>query len=134
MKKIAIITAIILVMLIIMGCDKDKYHRDRYIGDWDFVTEKTTFIGYEVVKVDTIYYLGKITPGQCSEIELIIQYTENDEFIGYVDKDGTISRYCGLGALCRNGSFEGKNKVNFATWDHDWNHSIIGTKKKGDEK
>jgi len=61
MKRITItLIAITLIMFLIMGCDKDKYHRDRYIGDWDFVTVTITQIendsGWKIVNRDTIYY------------------------------------------------------------------------------
>jgi len=78
------------------GCKKDEYYRDRYIGNWDFVTERTILQydsntgNYVRIGDDTIYYLGKIISGNL-DYELIIQFTENDEIIlAVADKKGTL--------------------------------------------
>jgi hypothetical protein len=94
MKKLTTIAAAtLLIIFLMMSCDKDKYHRDRYIGDWDFVTKINYFksvndnaIGIILEKSDTIYYLGKITYGTF-ENDILIQYTDNDEIFAYIDND-----------------------------------------------
>ena len=118
MKKITIIiAAILLIMFFIMGCDKDKYHRDRYVGDWDFVTRsewyQTDSISgkYVLIGCDTIYYLGTITYGD-TENSLIIQYTENDKAKILINKHGKLFTLC-PGAYCECGEFEGEDKVHF---------------------
>lgn len=120
-----------------MGCD--KYHRDRYIGDWDFVTNKCTYVynndlqEWSPIEYDTIYYTGKIAPGNL-EYELIIQYTNNDIIDAHIDEDGTTlwtdAYPC---ARCSSGSFEKKNKVYlnlvFNKQDKKINDHINGIKK-----
>ena len=134
MKKIAIITAIVAIILpSFTGCD--KYHRDRYIGDWDFVTKSEHYqmvLGKrELVGCDTIYYLGKITYGEY-ENHLIIQYTENHYDDAVIDKYGKIYTLC-PGARCECGKFEGEDSVHFNKgWvTPDNPEYIVGTKRKG---
>ena len=137
MKKITIKTAaIILLLFLIMGCD--KYHRDRYTGNWDFVTKRNiyTFDGSEYVfdRSDTIYYSGKITSGNL-ENQIIINYTENDEITASIDDDGTTvwTNYYPC-ARCPSGSFEKKDKVslNLVIYNKIYgriNDKITGRKK-----
>ena len=125
-KNIVIFFTTVIILFFFAGCEKE--HRNKYVGDWEFVTEKCTRKNNEIVKRDTVYYSGKISLGN-SENSLIVQYTESDELEMYVDKDGTLSHYCGLGSLCEHGNFEGKNKVYFAIWDQGYINDVIGTKK-----
>jgi len=92
MKKITAITAIILIMFFIMGCD--KYHRDRYTGTWEFVVEKYIYeyddLGEYVQTVhDTTFsYIGKISLGNY-EKEIKIRYAEESEISVNIDEDGS---------------------------------------------
>ncbi|NLJ81889.1 MAG: hypothetical protein GX330_02025 [Bacteroidales bacterium] len=127
--KLAITVAI---LLFFSSCEKDR--RNKYIGDWDFVTEKLTQTysnsGWEIVESDTIYYLGKVS---CGEYEscLIIQYTENDIIDVSIDKFGNIFTIC-PGGSCKCGNFEGENKVHFSLgWiNPEKPEIIVGTKIK----
>jgi hypothetical protein len=133
MKKITITfaAATVAILLLFTGCD--KYHTNRYIGDWDFVTEKKTFHHEEIIKRDTIYYIGKI---RGNNEWLTIQYTESDENLFQIDKEGNIYYICG-GGYCIFGNFEGENKVSFRILDYKNDgrvHKVIGVKKKGGKK
>jgi len=134
MKKLTTITAIILIMFLIEGCDKD--YRDRYTGDWDFVTE----ISYmnsrlELLDSETVCYSGKIAPGS-SESEIIIQYTENDKVTAWIDSNGS-SIWTDGAIKYPNGWFDKKGTMylSFLVYlQHDGaiGHTIRGTKiKKG---
>ena len=145
MKKLTITIAIVAIILLsFIGCD--KYHRDRYIGNWEFVTEKCIY-KYEyngdssvlvVLKKDTVYYLGVISCGNL-ERELTIQYTQNDEVEAYIDQTGGIylPAFPCAGCNCKRGNFDKENKMNL---DFGWDsqnsseaHHIVGIKKKGDK-
>ena len=145
MKKLTTILAVIAILLLsFTSCD--KYHRDRYTGTWEFVTERRYYIGcddYECpieVRRDTVYYTGKISCRN-SEYGLIFQYTENDEVGAWVDKDGYIYSEAGimLGKYAC-GHFESKNKLYFELhWgeyinfegDTDRRYDYITGTKKG---
>jgi len=137
MKKLATTaTVILLIIFLIMGCD--KYHINRYIGDWDFIVEKG-FLYQEkgFIGIDTIYYSGKIMSGYHERV-IIIKYTEDDEIGAYVDDDGGLhnSTQCYSGKY-PFGDFSEKNKkVHFGIlWDEGQDTQratqVIGTKKKG---
>jgi len=117
MKKITTtLTAIILMIFLIMGCD--KYHRDRYTGTWDFVITKYIHeyddLGIFVkTEYDTIYsYTGKIKLGNY-ENNLIIQYSENDEIIVHVDNDGSFRTYSIPPDISVGGKFEDRKNIYF---------------------
>lgn len=80
------ITAIFILSLCI-GC---KDIGDKYIGNWDFVIDRSVYQGfaYEKVEVerDTLHYSGKITSGNY-ENQVIIQYTENDAISAMIWKE-----------------------------------------------
>jgi len=141
MKKITLTLAATIIIMFFSGCD--KYHRDRYTGTWDFVTEMVYYnegenpYEYVVIKRDTIYYTGKISMGNY-ENQLIIKYSESDEVFTGIDKDG----YIGHKTAIQNGpcgKFESKNKMHLTLrWgqyvpfegDTDYRFDyIIGTKK-----
>ena len=154
MKKLTIITAISLIVSLFMSCDKDKYHRDRYIGDWDFVTHRSISQDNSgsnmLIRYDTICYTGKISIGNFEsmygthENSLLIMYTENDEIKAWVGKNNNknISSISTLSESSSfpHGYFHGNNHVGISyfyfqrvssemevrIWD-----DIYGTKKKG---
>ena len=118
MKKLTttITAATVAILLLFTGCD--KYHRDRYTGTWDFVTERrflnvTDSYNLIEIKRDTVYHLGKIIFGNL-ENELIFQYTEFDEVIAWIDEERYIYSVAGvmLGKYpC--GRFENKYELRF---------------------
>ena len=132
-----------IMLLFVTGCD--KYHRNRYVGDWDFVTERVFYIdtnSYEFVetKRDTVYYSGKISYGQ-HENQLIIKFTENDdEIYVYTGTDGDLwlsypSVYMTC-ARCPVGSFEEKDKISLKYFYGDKDgirnlYHVEGAKTKG---
>jgi hypothetical protein len=144
MKKLTTTLAIIAILLLsFTSCD--KYHRDRYIGTWDFVTTKTLLQydsgKYVPIESDTIYYTGKIIPENL-EYELIIQFTEDEEIRTSLTKEGelwqsypTSYHTC---AKCPLGSFEKKNIIglHFYTFglpssdEYIKTYDINGTKRK----
>jgi len=141
MKKLTttITAATVAILLLFTGCD--KYHRDRYIGNWDFVTEMRfcNFDGsgnFIVEKRDTIYYTGTISLGNL-EHELIIQYTENDKIIASIDDKGTsLWTNYDPGPSTPSGYFENKNIIRlFLRYPDEYYdqivHNVYCTKKKG---
>jgi len=143
MKKnsITILTVIILIFFFIIGCD--KYHRDRYTGTWEFITERKYYNvddnSYELVEIkrDTVYYIGKITMSN-NENQIIIQYTKNDEINAGIDKDGYIYHETNWGGKYAAGQFVNSKKLHLRLpWgefvmfegdtDRRYDH-IIGTK------
>ena len=118
MKKITITfaAATVAILLLVTGCD--KYHRDKYTGTWDFVTERKFYnyndtVGFVYEKSEMLYYSGKISLGN-DESELFIRYTENDEISGWLRQDGnsiyTLSQTSFYGKD-PSGYFDGKNNV-----------------------
>jgi len=130
MNRVTLVLATsIILLLFFTGCD--KYHTNRYIGDWDFVTIK-----HDTIKSDTIYYSGKISLGNY-ENALIIQYTKDDEIAATLieNRDIVIPKYNCAKGVCTHGKFEEKNKMNLSFgWTYgggkSWSHNIVGTKKK----
>jgi len=138
MKKLTIITAIILIMFLIMGCD--KFNPDKYIGDWDFVTitehYQTDSISGEwmLIGCDTVYYLGAITYYSFAGYDryVKIQYTENNYQEVGIDKHGNINITCEKGASVKCGAFEGEDRVQFKLLCDNYPDRvyITGTKRK----
>jgi hypothetical protein len=134
---IKILVASIIILSLFSACD--KYHRDRYVGDWEFVTiihsAKFNNIG-EIIweKWDTIYYSGQISAGN-KENDIMIKYTENDLLSSFIDTEGEIYLYdypC-AGGYCARGRFEENNKVNleFGWVNSIEAHKIHGIKREG---
>ena len=81
-------------------------------------------------------YLGKIIQGNYND-ELIIQYTEQNEVIAWINHNGNLwtSIYSIAGSDGRHGYFEGKNKM-YLTLSYSrfggfhTNHFIEGNKKE----
>jgi hypothetical protein len=150
MNKVKLIVAAIGILLFFAGCD--KYHRNRYVGDWDFVTErifynKDTNSEYYIIEQerDTVYYSGKIKLGS-AENRIIIKYTENDEVNTWLrisdDKRAFIHNEEAGDMLGKypSGEFENKNKMylnlqwgRYCVYDghYDFRHDIIVGTKKG---
>ena len=144
MKKITLplVAAIVIILFFFTSCD--KYHRDRYTGTWDFVTEMVYYnegetpSEYLVIKRDTIYYTGKISMGNY-ENQLIIKYSESDEVFTGIDKDGYLYHKTNMFGKYACGNFESKNTMDLTLcWgeyvafegDTDYRSDyIIGTKK-----
>jgi len=140
MKKIAITfaAATVVILLLFTGCD--KYHRDRYIGNWDFVTEKSQlqYDSNELIKSDTIYYSGKIYSGN-DDNTLIIQCTKNDRVPAYIDNKGILwisfPTFYGTCHKCPLGKFEKKDKITldfYRFWEEDIksHYQITGRRSK----
>jgi len=142
---ITLVVATGIVLFFFTGCD--KYHRDRYIGDWDFMTERVYYASIDThnipIRIDTIYYSGKISLGPGSA--LLIQYTENDEISAYMSASNPKSFYAGPPLTYKNpgeppppnGYFESKDKLRLQLiWGHfninerDMHEYIYGTKTK----
>jgi len=140
MKKLTttITAATVAILLLFTGCD--KYHRDRYTGTWDFVTEinSCSFDGsgnFIVEKREIVYYTGAITLGDL-ENELIIQYTESNKIIAGIGSDGkTLWTNYDPGPSTPSGGFD-KNIIQlflrYPGGDYEQIvYDIYGTKKKG---
>jgi len=153
MKNLTIIiVATTILLLFFAGCD--KYHRNRYVGDWEFVTERTFYnridnsYDFEGAKTETIYYLGKISKDNEYDEYLTIRYDEYDEVTVLLEKiDKKVFLRSGLGATAGKypcGEFEDKDKVSlmlyrgiFSPMKYPYDRSIeyiVGTKKKGGKK
>ena len=150
MKKNTLILAAATVIILFFFAGCDKYHRDRYTGTWEFVTNKRVTAyenSYPVAREldTTIYYTGKISYGNF-ENQVIIIYTENDEVTFPIDKHGRFAGYLrdgdgNYGDFGGRIDFEGNKKVNFDIswfyWDENGSQkgradSVKGTKiKKG---
>jgi len=150
MKNITLTLLTAIVLLIFTGCD--KYHRNKYVGDWDFVTERSTTkrdnLLFEIIEENrsVIYYSGKISLGN-SENELLIKYTEDDEIIAWLEQNSneiyTFSEASFTGKY-PSGKFDGKNNMQiYFSWFKKGNEGvhiigcadcINGTKKKGGKK
>jgi len=138
MKKITLtLVATVVILFFFTGCD--KYHRDRYTGTWEFVTEKNFYIGrYDTglveIKRDTIYHLGIISLGNY-ENNIIIQYTENDTINAYLDQNGFIyNKDLEYGGKYPFGEFKNKQqqlsfRLNLIEDINPRFYSISGTKK-----
>jgi len=144
MKKIiTLLSATAIILFFLTSCD--KYHRDRYTGTWNFVTERVYYNEnhetYQLVEVkrDTVFYTGKISCGNWERV-LVVQYTENENVDTWIDKDGYIFSKAGdmLGKYS-SGEFESKNKMylnlywgNFVIFEGETDRRydfIKGTKK-----
>ncbi|MCL2313023.1 MAG: hypothetical protein FWC41_11155 [Firmicutes bacterium] len=147
MKKNTIqLATIIIILFFFCGCG--KYHRDRYIGTWDFVTERV-FSEYDekenvVIELnrDTIYYVGTISLGN-SEGYLLIEYSENEDVLVWLDEDGYMYTHLGSIFGYSSGLFDSNKKMHLTLrwseftdlgfYDTKRCH-ISGTKKKGGKK
>ena len=111
-----ILAAITIILLFFTSCDKDI--RNRYTGDWEFVTKiDSVQFDYDSnnwisLGFDTISFFGKIIRGEHND-ELIIQYTEQNEVTVWVNHNGNLwtSVYTIAGVDNRHGYFEEKNKM-----------------------
>jgi hypothetical protein len=123
-----ILTIGVIILLSFLSCD--KYHRNRYVGEWDFVTER---IYYNLdsnepysnpsieMKRETTLYLGKITLGN-HEGSIHIQYSDNnkigvgiEEYEGNAGKSVLLYHKSGCGSMLGKyscGKFESKDKMN----------------------
>ena len=133
MNRITITMAVAAILLLFfMGCD--KYHRNRYVGDWDFVTEiihMQYLNDWKEVGRDTIYYSGKI---EIYKQGLTIQYTENDiAMVSIYAKSARIYSTNGLGNSKggTSGCFEGKDRMylDLCWFPNGIIHRITGIKK-----
>ena len=139
MKKITkILTTIAAILLLFSGCKKDDI-RDKYIGDWDFVTEKTRYNNIPL-ESDTIYYLGKISLGNLNE-ELVIKFTQDDEIIASISDKVLYTDITDYGKKYPCGHFERKDKVfiHLKWFIKDTNgnfdyYNIVGTKNERRQK
>ncbi len=147
MKTIKIVLVNIILSLFFTGCEKDV--RDKYVGDWNFVTIEEIYRGGEssrdLIRIDTVYYAGTIKYGnfEYGGDGLLIQCTEQDSIPVIVTKKGVIwqafpTKY-GTCYQCSLGSFEKSGKVSL-----DFNRYLVegftiifhvsGVKKRGDKK
>jgi len=136
MKKLATITAIILIIFLIMGCD--KYNRNQYIGDWDFEVRRFFWMNDTGPYVnDTIYYIGKISREGAAN-QLKIEFTDNESFLCDIDESGKISKDYENWHYYTRGEFEGNDKVHIKHGYHGLGSgrefTISGIKKKGGKK
>ena len=125
MKKntLPLVIATVVILFFFTGCD--KYHKNSYIGTWEFVTERTLYDAsslppYVPIEINTFVHLGTINLGD-KEDALMIKYSENDEirvwFDDYADGRGSYTKKT-LWSLkspcprCPSGEFESRNKIN----------------------
>ena len=146
-KRNTILVFLLAGLLLIVGCCKDEKcrkdardYRANYIGDWDFVVDRTWRINMDSGR-DTFYYLGKISLGN-TDSTLNIEYLEYNTLIQkeiytdlVVDKFGDLDNQSTYRPfIC--GKFEGNDKVHLE--ENFWNPANMGytsitdgTKKKG---
>jgi len=141
MKKtfLTSVAAAVIMLFFFTGCD--KYHRDRYTGTWEFTTEIVFYYinPYEIIKIDTVYYTGKISLGNL-ENELIIQHSEDDEMTLLLGTDGTLYQPFPYIYMTAHespiGKFEKKDKISLSYFYEESNKKILylinGLKTKGD--
>lgn len=131
MNKVKNLTKIMFANLILLlffaGCD--KYHRNRYVGDWDFVTLKAICIYDDFgelmeIKRDTVFYSGNIKCGDEYENELIIQYTVTDVLHASIEYNANnearliggpslMGGHSSTGSAPFIGGFDNNNQVHF---------------------
>jgi hypothetical protein len=139
-----LVTSLIILSLF-SACD--KYHIDRYVGDWEFTTIKSTIVYnnmHEIVEetVDTIYYLGNISG--VSENDIIVRFTENENIKLSLSTDKSL--WVNFGPIygtchrCPAGHFEKNDKIslNFNSSTSNeiqglttYLYSVQGFKQKG---
>ena len=140
MKKIKLTIATTAILLLFFtGCDKDI--RNKYIGDWEFITKiDSAQFDYDLndwipLGFDTISYFGKITRGKYND-ELIIQYTKQNEVTVWINHNGNLwTSLYGTSSGC----FEGKDKMYLTLSCSKYggfgtDYFIEGTKKEGRKK
>ena len=149
MKKIKITLAVLIstiTLLFFASCN--KFHRDKYVGNWDFVTVQSTFDNdmYKW-KLDTIYYVSTITEGKENDELIICCKEENGEFnllMLRVDMRGKLYQKEDSNSSDGNthrsyypiGQFEGKDKVHIELYGGATEHrgtTIDGIRKEGGE-
>jgi hypothetical protein len=142
MNKIRLILSVTAILLFFFaGCEKDI--RDKYVGDWDFVTKEEYHKDRVIIGIDTIYYTGKISLGN-DEHTLIIKYTEEDGINVLIDSEGNLyapttnSPSTPGSGPPSTGCFNGENKLYLKSdyYINNYEYSIhkyldiIGTKKR----
>ena len=114
--------------------EEPKDYRDKWVGNWDFVTKKLIF--YQDVTVDYIYYSGEIY--KVGDDELMIRYMENDTVWVRVNENGKLSNLRAGNSYDNRGEFIDTDSISiFLRWGgagHGKHHYINGGKKKGGGK
>jgi hypothetical protein len=138
-----VLSSIVTTLLFLSSCDKDI--RNRYTGDWEFLTKiDSAQFDYEInewiqLGFDTIAYFGNITQGKNND-ELIIRYTEQNEVTAWVNHNGNIwTPIYSTSTGSRHGYFEEKDKIylNLSYFKYGGfltNHYIEGNKKERRKK
>jgi hypothetical protein len=121
-KIITSVAAIVIMLFFFTGCD--KYHRDRYTGTWEFVTESILRQfdydsgEYFQIECDTLYFSGKISRDKAAD-ELKIEYKENYSIILKINACGKLYGFS-HNSFC--GEFYEADKIDLFFW---WDESGI---------
>jgi len=136
MKKGLILLVLASIAIACVKPQKPKDYREKWVGDWDFVVERTWNRGWDRGH-DTVYYSGTISLGS-TDSTLNVKYlsviTSTDIPVDKFGKIDNKAYYCNP---CINGQFEGNDKVHirygYNTGATSSTSIIDGIKKKGDK-
>ena len=117
--------------LLSYGCKKNPFdYRTKYLGDYDFVRDYTSWVTGGSTTSGTISREGRVEYGEKGEIKIIFDSNDPTHFNVYeIDRNGNLTNSSGGSA----GKFESKNKVHYeqttTTSGGGGTSSTNGTKK-----
>lgn len=113
MKTFTRTVAAVFLCLTFTRCIDELAMTNIYLGDWDFVYYYSMKeLPHDTTFYDTTIYRGVIRQGP-GEDELFIQYTETQNIIIRVDKDGIMLDYCFSPSMC-SGRFTDRNSFTYS--------------------
>ena len=107
--KFKIVVFLAFSILLIAGCKKNPFdYRTKYIGDYDFLRNYTSWVTGGSTTSGTISKTGRVEYGDKGEINIIFDANDPTHYNVYkIDRDGNLTYTSGGDA----GKFESKNKV-----------------------
>ena len=116
--------------------EEPKDYRDKWVGDWDFVTVITSIPPQQNITRDTICYSGKIYKVEADN-ELMIKYMETNSIKARVDEGGKLSDLHTSGSF-NEGKFMDTNLIYISLWyggaHYGRGYFIKGVKKRKEIK
>lgn len=111
MNKFKFLLVFSFLVLLNWSCKKNPLdYRTKYLGDYHFVRDYTSWVTGGPVTSGSISREGRVEYGEKGEIKIIFDSNDPTHFNVYeIDRDGNLTNSSGGNA----GKFESKNKVHY---------------------